>query len=169
MNNNIFDNSSIGNHDILTSTKESKLDVYKKEVPTNSVNLVGYGVKQNSSNVEFLSKKKRNRKKSNESFDKLNSSTYNENSSISQSENTDKRTIFKTFKTSRNSDSQNEMKKMMRLMKNRLSARKCRQKKKFYVEQMEEEILQLKSELEKYKNMEKKEKSLEGMIKAVRA
>ena len=168
MNNNIFNNSSIGNSDIQTSTKQSKQNVQKKEVPVNSVNPVSYDVKQKSPDVEFLNKKKRNRQKSIESFDKLNSSTYNENSSISQSENTDKRTIFKTFKASKNSDSQNEMKKMMRLMKNRLSARKCRQKKKIYVEQMEEEIHQLKSELEKYKNMERKEKSLEGMIKAVR-
>ena len=151
-----------------TSTKQLKQNVQKNEVPINSINPVSYTVKQKTPDVEFLNKKKRNRKKSNESFDKLNSSTFNENSSISQSENTDKRTIFKTFKASRNSDSQSEMKKMMRLMKNRLSARKCRQKKKYYVEQMEEEILQLKIELEKYKNMEKKEKSLEGMIKAVR-
>jgi hypothetical protein len=153
---------------MLTSTKQLKQNVQKNEVPINSINPASYTVKQKTPEVEFLNKKKRNRKKSNESFDKLNSSTFNENSSISQSENTDKRTIFKTFKASRNSDSQNEMKKMMRLMKNRLSARKCRQKKKYYVEQMEEEILQLKNELEKYKNMEKKEKSLEGMIKAVR-
>jgi hypothetical protein len=168
VNHNTINNSNIANSTTSTSNKQfldNSQNLQKKEVPINSKN---FTVTPKNEDLEFLNRKKRNRQKSNESFDKSNFSNINEMSSISQSEISDKKTIFKTFKASRNSDSQNEMKKMMRLMKNRLSARKCRKKKKIYVEQMEEEILDLKCQLEKYKSIEKKEKSLEGMIKMVR-
>lgn len=86
--------------------------------------------------------------------------------SICLSENTDtKRTIFKTVKGgSSETDSQNDMKKMMRLMKNRLSARKCRQKKKSYVNTLEGELGNTQSELEKFRSIAKREKQVENVI-----
>jgi hypothetical protein len=76
----------------------------------------------------------------------------------------DKKTIFKTFK---GDDSHDDMKKLMRLMKNRLSARKCRQKKKSYVVGLEKQIVNLKDEIEKYKQIFKSEKTMEHMINLV--
>jgi uncharacterized protein YggL (DUF469 family) len=52
-------------------------------------------------------------------------------------------------------------------MKNRLSARKCRQKKKYYVDELENKLIQLQTELEGYKKIQKKEKYLENMISLV--
>ena len=114
-----------------------------------------------------LQKRKRNRFLKT-SLKKINSS--NKISSLSsQDENFEgRKTIFKTFKADNQTDSQCQMKKMMRQMKNRISARKCRQKKKIYVKQMEEEIADLKSKLVRYKNIEKKENRIENMIRSVR-
>ncbi len=78
------------------------------------------------------------------------------------SENTDKRAIFKAFKA--DEDCQYEMKKMMRLMKNRLSARKCRQKKKNYLGELERKLVETTTELEKLKNIQKNEKNIENII-----
>jgi hypothetical protein len=81
------------------------------------------------------------------------------------SENTEnKKAIFKTFK---GDDSHVEMRKMMRLMKNRLSARKCRQKKKSYVDGLEKRLSQLQNELDLLKKNQKKERHLENMISSV--
>ncbi len=41
---------------------------------------------------------------------------------------------------------------MMKLMKNRVSARKCRTKKKNYMQYLEEEILELKKKIDLYKS-----------------
>ena len=59
------------------------------------------------------------------------------------------------------------MKKMMRLMKNRLSARKCRQKKKHYVNYLEEKIKNLEEKLLKHQSRENKEKQVESLINIV--
>jgi hypothetical protein len=79
-----------------------------------------------------------------------------------------RKTIFKTFKNNPNmSEDNSQMKKMMRLMKNRLSARKCRQKKKVYINALEKEICEMQLKLEKYQNIEKKEKQNENIFKIV--
>lgn len=81
------------------------------------------------------------------------------------SENTEnKKAIFKTFK---GDESHIEMRKMMRLMKNRLSARKCRQKKKSYIDGLEKRLHQMQNELDILKKNQKKEKHLENMISSV--
>lgn len=59
------------------------------------------------------------------------------------------------------------MKKMMKLMRNRVSARKCRQKKKSYVKNMEKEISELREELNKYKSIQANEMKLEYYIDKV--
>ncbi len=87
-----------------------------------------------------------------------------EDSSVTSENTENKKAIFKTFKSD---DSHSEMRKMMRLMKNRLSARKCRQKKKYYVDELENKLIQLQTELEGYKKIQKKEKYLENMISLV--
>jgi hypothetical protein len=56
------------------------------------------------------------------------------------------------------------LKKQIRLLKNRLSARKCRQKKKSYINGLEGQIRGLKDEIERLKQINKKEKNLEHMI-----
>jgi hypothetical protein len=78
--------------------------------------------------------------------------------------------LFKTFKNTDLDDSEcyNDMKKMMRLMKNRLSARKCRQKKKNYVNVIEKELQDTKDELDKYKRMYKREKQIENLMNLVK-
>jgi len=60
-----------------------------------------------------------------------------------------------------------DMKKMMKLMKNRLSARKCRQKKKNYMKNLEKEILELRGELNKYKSIQANEMKMEYYINQV--
>jgi hypothetical protein len=52
-------------------------------------------------------------------------------------------------------------------MKNRLSAKKCRQKKKSYVSDLETQVKELQDELVKYKKIERKDKSLETAINLV--
>jgi hypothetical protein len=84
------------------------------------------------------------------------------NDQISMASENSKRTIFKTIP-----GGEDEMRKMMKLMKNRLSARKCRQKKKTYIQLLEGDIEDLKKELEKYKHVYKKEKQMENVISLV--
>lgn len=60
-----------------------------------------------------------------------------------------------------------DMRKMMKLMKNRLSARKCRQKKKHYIKNLEKEIHDLREELNKYKSIQTNEMKLEYYIDQV--
>jgi hypothetical protein len=60
------------------------------------------------------------------------------------------------------------MKKQIRLMKNRISARKCRQKKKHYINNLENQIKHLKEDVEKYKQIMKKEKKMENLVFSVR-
>jgi hypothetical protein len=99
---------------------------------------------------------------------KKNYTKINPSSSEEFSMTSNKKNIFKTAKGEEiESDNPNDMKKMMRLMKNRLSARKCREKKKDYIKNMEYEINRLKSELDTYKNLQKKEKGLENLINLV--
>jgi hypothetical protein len=59
------------------------------------------------------------------------------------------------------------MKKQIRLMKNRLSARKCRQKKKSYINGLESQIRNLKDEVDRYKQTNKKEKNIENLSNMV--
>ena len=49
-------------------------------------------------------------------------------------------------------------------MKNRLSARKCRQKKKIYIKQLEEQLKTYKDQIEYYKIEVNKNKSIENYI-----
>lgn len=53
---------------------------------------------------------------------------------------------------------------MTKLMKNRVCARKCRQKKKNYVKDLEVEIKDLREELNKYKSIQMNEMRLEYYI-----
>lgn len=97
------------------------------------------------------------------------------------------KTIFKTIKSKRSSKKNSEnfstsnipldlkkeittnvdMKKMMKLMKNRMSARKCRQKKNIYVRNLEEENSRLREELNKYKSIQTNNMKLEYYIEQV--
>jgi hypothetical protein len=61
-----------------------------------------------------------------------------------------------------------EVKKIMKLLKNRISARKCRQKKKEYYDTLETKVACLEKELEKYKNLNKQRNSVECLIEIVR-
>lgn len=76
-----------------------------------------------------------------------------------------KKTLFTTLK---GNGQDTDMKKMMRLLKNRLSAKKCRQKKKSYVETLESQIKDLQDELDRYQEMEKKDRSLQSLINLVK-
>ena len=53
------------------------------------------------------------------------------------------------------------MEKVIKLMKNRRNARKCRQKKKSYVKNIEKEISGLREELNKYKSIQRNNMKLE--------
>lgn len=52
-------------------------------------------------------------------------------------------------------------------MKNRMSARKCRQKKNIYVKDLEEENLSLREEINKYKLIQTNDNKLEYYIDQV--
>ena len=54
--------------------------------------------------------------------------------------------------------------KELKLLKNRLSARKCRQKKKIYIKQLEEQLKTYKDQIEYYKIEVNKNKSIENYI-----
>lgn len=54
--------------------------------------------------------------------------------------------------------------KELKLLKNRLSARKCRQKKKNYIKQLEEQVKTYKAELDNIKKESNKEKTIESYI-----
>jgi hypothetical protein len=101
---------------------------------------------------------------------------------VSNNKNTLNKTIFKTIKNhnkqslklhskavnlEKEINSTVDMKKMMKLMKNRLSARKCRQKKKHYIKNLEKEIHDLRDELNKYKSIQTNEMKLEYYIDQV--
>jgi len=60
------------------------------------------------------------------------------------------------------------MRKMIKLMKNRMSARKCRQKKNNYVKNLQEENSQLREELNKYKLIQTNNMKLEYYIEQVK-
>ena len=82
----------------------------------------------------------------------------------------DKKCLFKTEKNNHTvnieslNDENMDMKKMMRLLKNRLSAKKCRQKKKSYVETLEIKLTEMTKELLKLKQIEKEENKIEVQI-----
>lgn len=57
--------------------------------------------------------------------------------------------------------SNSEMRKMVKLWKNRQSARKCRAKKNIYLKNLEEENKKLREEITKYKNRQQNQVKLE--------
>jgi len=61
-----------------------------------------------------------------------------------------------------------DMKKMMKLLKNRISARKCRQKKKEYYDSLEYRVSVLEEELEKYKLLNKQKNSVDSFVEIVK-
>ena len=67
--------------------------------------------------------------------------------------------------TSYNGSELDEQKeKELKLLKNRLSARKCRQKKKNYIRQLEEQVKTYKAELDNIKKESNKEKTIESYL-----
>jgi len=70
------------------------------------------------------------------------------------------------FKTLRNDDDgeKGNVKKMMKLLKNRISARKCRQKKKQYYDSLEGKVEKLEKELEKYKAINKQKNLIDYLL-----
>jgi hypothetical protein len=108
-------------------------------------------VSTKSENEDIKNNVKRNRSKSKDS-------SYSDCSDS-------KKNIFKTFKGE--SESPEDMRRMMRLMKNRLSARKCRQKKKTYMDDLQKKMEDTQRELEFYKKLVSKEKHIESMMSGV--
>ena len=56
---------------------------------------------------------------------------------------------------------------MVKQLKNRISARKCRQKRKIYFDSLENKIVNLEKELDKYKVLSKQRNSIENQIENV--
>jgi len=78
-----------------------------------------------------------------------------------------KKGIFKTLKAEkeqRKKEEPKDVRKMIKLMKNRISARKCRQKKKEYFDTLEEKVEKLEKELEKYKLLNQQKNMLDIMM-----
>jgi hypothetical protein len=107
-----------------------------------------------SKNLDNLDFKNNSKRKSSMSKD-----SYNSDSSDI------KKTIFKTLKGE--GESPEDMRRMMRLMKNRLSARKCRQKKKNYMDDLHKKMEDTQNELDFYKKLVSKEKHIESMMSGV--
>ena len=80
------------------------------------------------------------------------------------------KSIFKTIKikNSRKKEENNEhdIKKLVRLYKNRISAKKCRQKRKAYIEALEKKVNHLEQELLVYENI-KKNNLMENFLEEV--
>jgi hypothetical protein len=108
-------------------------------------------ISKNLDNLDFKNNSKRKRSMSKDSY----------NSDCSNT----KKTIFKTLKG--DGESPEDMRRMMRLMKNRLSARKCRQKKKNYMDDLNKKMEDTQKELDFYKKLVSKEKHIESMISGV--
>jgi len=75
--------------------------------------------------------------------------------------------IFKTLKIEKEQSKKDEpkdVKKMIKLMKNRVSARKCRQKKKEYYDSLESKVKKLEKELEKYKTLNQQKNILDFQL-----
>lgn len=67
--------------------------------------------------------------------------------------------------TKQGNEVKEEQDKELKLLKNRLSARKCRQKKKNYIKQLEEQVKSYQEQLRQYKNESNNEKSIENYLK----
>jgi len=88
-------------------------------------------------------------------------SSIHQNRKNAQAESFDHRKhLFKTFKN----DEKNDLKKKQRMMKNRISAKKCRQKKKVYIKELEKEVNELKSEIKQIRAFQIKTLQLEIIV-----
>lgn len=56
----------------------------------------------------------------------------------------------------------------MKLLKNRISAKKCRLKKKEYYDNLENKVVKLEEELEKYKKLNKQKNSVDTLLEIVK-
>jgi len=80
----------------------------------------------------------------------------------SNADSTYSRCIFKTLKAVKDKkEDTKDVKQMLKLMKNRLSAKKCRQKKKEYYDSLESKVAGLEKELEKLKSINKQKNMLD--------
>jgi len=102
---------------------------------------------------------KKQRKKSERyknSFSSVDKATTLHSSSLT-AENS--KNIFKTIKIKnakkKSEKTENDIKKLVRLYKNRISAKKCRQKRKAYIEALEKKVDHLEQELANYENLKK--------------
>ena len=80
------------------------------------------------------------------------------------------KTIFRTIKIKnykkKDANTENELNKLIRLYKNRISAKKSRQKRKIYITALEKQVNNLEHELSLYENM-KNENQIEEFIDEV--
>lgn len=80
------------------------------------------------------------------------------------------KTIFRTIKIKnykkKDANTENELKKLIRLYKNRISAKKSRQKRKIYITALEKQVKNLEHDLSLYENM-KNENQIEEFIDEV--
>lgn len=116
----------------------------------------------------LLPKSQNNNNKAPFKYSLFNTKTQN-NSLISTQKNMNSGisilTSTKTSKNSNNVPNVDEIKeKELKLLKNRLSARKCRQKKKNYIIQLEKQVELYKEQIDNYQNEYNKDKSIEHYL-----
>ena len=108
-------------------------------------------------NVPQKEKEKKNNTKKAELFPQINMHP-------TKIEEKERKSERESYHESKGSDIDEKKEKELKLLKNRLSARKCRQKKKNYIKQLEEQVKSYKDQIEHFKSEINKEKSIENYM-----
>ena len=149
-NNNINLHEKSFQEDFFFKPEQNYLDEYFGNENKSNNSLLLY--KYNNSNENFTSTMKTSRKSSNENNQIKNEYKFNNPIKIQKINENNNQLIISNFEKEREE----------KLLKNRLSARKCRQKKKKYIISLEEQVKIYKEEIEKYKKENEKKNYVEN-------
>ena len=123
---------------------------------TNIKEKFGPNIESNRSNVNQIKKERKRSERYKNSFSSVDKVTTLHSSCITTDNS---KNIFKTIKIKnakkKSENTENDIKKLVRLYKNRLSAKKCRQKRKAYIEALEKKVDRLEQELSNYENLKR--------------
>ena len=148
-NNNINLHEKSFQEDFFFKPEQNYLDEYFGNENKSNNSLLLY--KYNNSNENFTSTMKTSRKSSNENNQIKNEYKFNNPIKIQKINENNNQLIISNFEKEREE----------KLLKNRLSARKCRQKKKKYIISLEEQVKIYKEEIEKFKKEYEKKNHIE--------
>ena len=155
-NNNINLHEKSFQEDFFFKPEQNYLDEYFGNENKSNNSLLLY--KYNNSNENFTSTMKTSRKSSNENNQIKNEYKFNNPIKIQKINENNNQLIISNFEKEREE----------KLLKNRLSARKCRQKKKKYIISLEEQVKIYKEEIEKFKKEYEKKNHIEHYFNVIK-